>query len=96
MDVGCDEGREEREEEVPEPVGSGRQSALLGTRPCWEGFTDQNPDTSANGVSCRVMESMLQTYGAQVVAKPQMNMQAETIITVWVGELKYYMSSKEE
>ena len=48
LDVARDEGREEREEEVPEPVGSGCQRALLGTRPGWESLANQNPDTPAN------------------------------------------------
>ena len=48
VDVAGDEGREEGQEEVPEPVGGGRQCALLGTRARWESLADQNPDTPAN------------------------------------------------
>ena len=59
LDVARDEGREEREEEVPEPVGSGCQRALLRTRPGWESLANQNPDTPANVVSNRVTEAML-------------------------------------
>jgi hypothetical protein len=95
VDVACDEGREECEEEVPEPVGSGRQCALLGTRPCWESLANQNPDTPVNVVSClsHGRSDVRETYGAQVVAKPQMNMQAETIITAWSAS-KYMHSWK--
>ncbi len=40
LDVAYDEGREECQEEIPEPVGGGRECALLGARACWEGLAD--------------------------------------------------------
>ena len=41
-----DEGREEREEEVPEPVARRRQRGLPGARAGRERLTDEDPDTS--------------------------------------------------
>ncbi len=40
VDVAYDEGREECQEEIPEPVGGGRECALLGAGPRWEGLAD--------------------------------------------------------
>ena len=41
-----DEGREEREEEVPEPVARRRERGLPGARACRERLADEDPDAS--------------------------------------------------
>lgn len=48
LDRGDDEGGEEREEEVPQPVARGGERSLAGARARGEGFTDENPDTPVN------------------------------------------------
>ena len=91
VNVARDEGREEGQEKVPEPVGGGRKCALLGARARWESLANQNPDTPANERGQVSSTIRKETHGAQVVAKPQMNMQAETIITVYVVQSSKYM-----
>ena len=42
-----DEGREEREEEVPKPIGCRRECGLASASACREGLADEDPDTTA-------------------------------------------------
>jgi hypothetical protein len=46
---GGDEGREERDEEVPEPVGSRGECSLLGTSTGGESLSNDNPNTGCPG-----------------------------------------------
>ena len=47
LDRADDERREEREEEVPQPVGRGCERGLACARARWERLADQDPDAPA-------------------------------------------------
>jgi hypothetical protein len=54
LDVANNEGGKEGKEEVPQPIGSRRESALLRTRARRERLADENPD--ARGPSHRIAQ----------------------------------------